>query len=673
LEGLGIHSSITLFMPLKNCICLATVFLLGFNSFAQSSADKQSISIHSLSDELNSFYNPEKLPAYLEGTVAQFSSYDTTGGNDDGFNGRFSYLKKYSDGSLLLADLNGPGVINRIWTPTPTTDTLDFYIDNNEKPALSISFIDLFSGKQFPFVSPLCGNQLGGYYCYFPILFQKSCRIVDRGKKIQFHQIQYRLFPSHVKVSAFNIALTAEEKAILDKIASLWKMSTRTCLDFYPKSTESVLANKITATLNPGDTNQIYYSDKGGRIVGIEFSWIGPNTWNKNIDIRISWDDDSYPAVYCPIEDFFGFSYGEPSMQSLLLGTTANSAYCYFPMPFDNHAQIELIYRTGPGDLSEVPIKATIYKSAKIRNKEREGKFYAVWNSHSYSSGDGPHVFLNTTGKGHYVGSILQARGLHLGMTYFFEGDDSTAIDGKMKIHGTGSEDYFNGGWYALLDRWDTRMSLPIHGALDYSLPFCRTGGYRLYLNDKISFEKSIFQSIEHGPVNNSIPAAYTSVALYYCDKGPGSVLIPDNELTKIVIPDTLIIYPQLMQSIMEGDIHLKTTWGAFNTGGLSYIYTVSGEAAISISLKEIPKGNYKILLDYVRSPHGCMFSVWNRQTQLSPWIDATSETRKRIDGEHIGDIQLTDLAKTISIRFKTADQHQEMMINRIILVKQAE
>ncbi len=88
------------------------------------------------------------------------------------------------------------------------------------------------------------------------------------------------------------------------------------------------------------------------------------------------------------------------------------------------------------------------------------------------------------------MGTILQAQGLQAGMTYFFEGDDSASADGTFRIHGTGSEDYFNGGWYAMMDRWDGKMSLPLHGALDYSLPFCRTGGYRFYISDKLSFER---------------------------------------------------------------------------------------------------------------------------------------------------------------------------------------
>jgi hypothetical protein len=54
-----------------------------------------------------------------------------------------------------------------------------------------------------------------------------------------------------------------------------------------------------------------------------------------------------------------------------------------------------------------------------------------------------PHVFLDFSGKGHYVGTVLQARGLEAGMTGFFEGDDSTVVDGVLNMHGTGSEDYF--------------------------------------------------------------------------------------------------------------------------------------------------------------------------------------------------------------------------------------
>jgi hypothetical protein len=163
---------------------------------------------HTLAEELRSIYDIRLLPQYRDGSlVAQTSSYDTTGGNDDGFSGRYSFLKRKADSTLVIFQVKGKGVINRIWTPTPNADTLDFYIGQVNVPTFSISFQDLFSGKQFPFVGPLCGNQVGGYYCYLPIPFEDGCTIVSRGKKIQFHQIQYRLYNDPLPVKNFSLAL----------------------------------------------------------------------------------------------------------------------------------------------------------------------------------------------------------------------------------------------------------------------------------------------------------------------------------------------------------------------------------------------------------------------------------------------------------------------------------
>src|SRR5215212_6267584 len=56
--------------------------------------------------------------------VGSVSSYDRTGGNDDGFSGRYSFVRNEGDG-LVIADLQGPGVIYRIWTPTPTDEPIE--------------------------------------------------------------------------------------------------------------------------------------------------------------------------------------------------------------------------------------------------------------------------------------------------------------------------------------------------------------------------------------------------------------------------------------------------------------------------------------------------------------------------------------------------------------------
>ena len=619
---------------------------------------------HSLSTELQAFYDLSSLPQFLDSTTAaQVSSYDTTGNNDDGFSGRYSFLRRNADSTLVIFDVQGSGVINRIWTPTPTEDIFDFYIDDESTPRFSIKFIDLFSGKQFPFVSPLCGNQLGGFFSYLPIPFQKSCRIVTRGKKIQFHQIQYRMYEAGAKVKSFNLALNEDEKAALTKIEKLWNKELKSLQDFY---STPLTESKVLVSLVPGETKSVFEVNKGGRILGIELDPVEAfEGLTKNIDLKITWDDEIKPAVYCPVADFFGYAFGTTSMQSLLLGSQDNKNYSYLPMPFDSKAKIELVYRNGSEPA--VAINARIWYSDEKRVPDQEGKFYAQWNR--VSEKGKPHVLVSTSGRGHYVGTILQAQGKQAGMTYFFEGDDSTVVDGNMRMHGTGSEDYFNGGWYALMDRWEGKMSLPLHGALDYSLPFCRTGGYRLFITDKISFDKSLLHTIEHGPVGNQFPVDYTSLGLYYSDTPVNEVQQPTAQLTNVFLPDTLYLYPQLMDLNVSADLDIKTTW-KYGTGGLSYTLTPGNDSWLRVSLKEIPAGTYDLYLDVMKEPFGCEVSLWQRQTLVSDWISTYAGKEERVKEVFACTLDIREFKNTLTFRFKTDIQKTGIILNRMKLIR---
>src|SRR5215469_9287639 len=68
-----------------------------------------------ISPVIEDFYNPERLARLRPFVkVGSFSSYDRTGGNDDGFSGKYSFIRKEGD-ALVVAELQGPGVITRIW------------------------------------------------------------------------------------------------------------------------------------------------------------------------------------------------------------------------------------------------------------------------------------------------------------------------------------------------------------------------------------------------------------------------------------------------------------------------------------------------------------------------------------------------------------------------------
>jgi Protein of unknown function (DUF2961) len=468
----------------------------------------------SLLGELQNFYVIENLPQYRSNTtVEQTSTYDLSGGNNDGFNGTYSFVRHNLDSSLVMLDIKGPGVVNRIATPTPNADTLDIYIDDTTRPALSICYMDLFSGKVFPFLAPLCDHAAGGYYCYFPILFQQHCKIVSRGKNLQFHQLQYRLFTDGTKVQSFNTSLNAQENQALSEIHTLWTKTPKLAGDFIRD--KGLQQTEKTVLFEPGESKTIFTATTGGRISGIELS--PSSAFEKitnNIHLRIWWDNESEPAVDCPVSDFFGYGFGEPSMRSLLLGSENGHDYCYIPMPFDKSARVELVNDSN----GTVSISTHVYYTSGKRNPKAEGKFYTHYVRHIVPQYE-KHVFLDIQGKGHYIGSILRGQGLKPGLPEFFEGDDSTATDGVFRIHGTGTEDYFNGGWYDVAGRWDTARSMPLSGCLEYSRILSRTGGYRFYLSDKMSFEKSIYQAIEHGPTIEGLPAEYTSISFYYCDR----------------------------------------------------------------------------------------------------------------------------------------------------------
>ncbi|HEX7585927.1 MAG TPA: hypothetical protein VF373_14660, partial [Prolixibacteraceae bacterium] len=98
-------------------------------------------SLYSLADyqgEILKLARIDLLPQFQKDeAVKELSSYDRTGGNDDGFSGKYSYLRK-ENGTLVIAEIKGSGVIQRISTPTPSEDTIQFYMDGEKTPRIEM-------------------------------------------------------------------------------------------------------------------------------------------------------------------------------------------------------------------------------------------------------------------------------------------------------------------------------------------------------------------------------------------------------------------------------------------------------------------------------------------------------------------------------------------------------
>ena len=58
--------------------------------------------------------------------------------------------------------------------------------------------------------------------------------------------------------------------------------------------------------------------------------------------LKITWDGQKEPAVWCPLGDFFGTAPGVNKYKSLVSGMTDDGFYSYWYMPFANHVRIEI-------------------------------------------------------------------------------------------------------------------------------------------------------------------------------------------------------------------------------------------------------------------------------------------------------------------------------------------
>ena len=263
------------------------------------------------------------MPAFKQTTTfGAVTSWDRSGGNDDGFIGKYSFVRKEGD-NLVLADLTGPGCIYRIHTPTPTDDLLEFYFDGEAKPGISTTFRKLYSGTVAPFVKPFVDYAGGGYYCYVPIPFKKSCKIVLHAKNFQFYDLNFATYSSDALLTTFDQKAVTADTINLEKAKDVFNMFNPVELTQFNVPGGTTLEKKaLEAAIKPGEVKTIFEAKKGGRIACLK---LGPAEAfagkNRDVLLKVTWDGDKKPAILCPVGDFFGYGWGKPATGARLVGT----------------------------------------------------------------------------------------------------------------------------------------------------------------------------------------------------------------------------------------------------------------------------------------------------------------------------------------------------------------
>ncbi len=584
---------------------------------------------------LRSIARPDLLPVLRTETVASESSYDRTGGNDDGFSGKYSFIRKEGD-ALVIAELTGPGVVQRLWTPTPTDEPIEFTFDGEATPRIKAPFRDLFLGSVPGFAEPLVGHGAGGFYSYVPIPYAKSLKVVYRGPVMQFFQINHATLPAGTDIPSFSADWLKANDDAFQKARTLLA-STGKDLAADLAGAHPVHSATVRRKLAPGKRVALFAAKRGGRILGLR---LGPADAlagkDRALVLSITFDGAKKPAVLCPVGDFFGYSWGEPAMRAVYAGTDAGTSYIYLPMPFDRSAKVELISQRTEG--APVEVEATVEWSDEARRTE-EGRFYAVWRRENPTTIGKPFTFVEAEGHGHVVAAFLQAQGEKPGGTLFFEGDDQWTIDGKLAIHGTGSEDFFNGGWYDVPGRWDARRSFPLSGCLDYKKHLGRSAAYRFMVPDPVVYQKSLVLAIEHAPERNDMITDYVGVTYLYADQPPaGAGTLPPAAERAVTDP---------VRTAMATGWNIPVQSFSFQNATLrKHVEKVGDSEARILSLTaergdmfgmhfiellcDLPAtGAYKLTAEAVAGPEQGAVQLYRDETPIGPKVDLRAAERE--------------------------------------------
>lgn len=439
-------------------------------------------------------------------------TFDASHGNRDF--GRF--LGSGPRGNVMLSQ-QGPGCVYRIWLTSLQTvfpsEWIKIYFDGASKPSIDLTISQIFAGTNAPFLSPLVQDQSGssgGYVSYVPICYHQSIEITTNTNR--YYNIGYVSYAPNADVKTWRPGTS------LAAMQDQWNQVTQ---DPAPASDQTVPAQPTPLTLKPRDVAGLAKITGPATIQSIRISIPGvtatsgaaaaevlDNTW-----IRIYWDGQQTPSVYAPLGSFFAMGQlGSFPTHALVAGMDAtDTMYMYLPMPFERAARIQLV------NTSTTSVPGITYQ---IQYQHFSGDFSNVgYFKTSYTTsnlvGIGKDIpILRVTGAGKFVGVTASYTG-DVGRSYL-EGDERIYVDGSGSpaIYGTGTEDFFNGGFYFQNGPYSQPMSGNTAHLTTASED--QTAGYRFFVQDAIPFRNQIVVSIQHGPHDNTANTSAAMLAYYY-------------------------------------------------------------------------------------------------------------------------------------------------------------
>ncbi|MCL6218982.1 DUF2961 domain-containing protein [Zunongwangia pacifica] len=568
--------------------------------------------------------------------IDRAGNYIDWAANIDGL--RPQYIRKEGENEVL-AEMQGPGAIVRMWSASPKKGKVKIYIDDQEQPVIDESFIDYFkpSIPAFDFSELVYETNAKGFNNYVPITYNKSCKIVAEPGWGQYYQFNYITFPEGTKLEVFNPELADSHQKALSEVNSFFKQN----MGESPYAEEGFKTTSKTVSLKPAEKKSVVLEGTGA-IAELRIKIQHKTAKNfpellRKTSISIKWDGSEESAVWSPLGDFFGTSPGWNEYQTLPMGMTKDWMYSYWYMPFEKGA--ELIFEN---EFQEpVNLQIEIKHEKLTDNIENYGRFHAKWHRDlkPLPKERWPDWrLLETEGRGRFLGTHLlvwnpKGGSCSLGGPGYYwwgEGDEKFFVDGETfpSTFGTGTEDYFG---YAWCD--PSEFERAFHSQTQDNDNMGYQPVNRWHIIDNIPFQQSFHGYLEkYFP--NEWPTQYAAIVYWYLEPGGEDNLeeVAMNDRYGYEIP--FEVFRKDSTRVVEGEnmkiVSNSGGWGTTENFANEKLYnTVSGhkillwfpqkdkENSLQAQFAWPQSGHYTIYANVVKTDKGGNFDLFLNQKKL--------------------------------------------------------
>jgi hypothetical protein len=458
----------------------------------------------------------------------QWSSYDRASKYDEktgkylnwGANGDGNGIIRREGNLEVLAEMQGPGCIWRIWSALAEKGHVKIFLDGAAEPAVDLPFIGYFDGKHAPFTYPAVGYNMQeqksrGHNLFVPIPYQKSCKIVAEKGWGAYYHFNYVTYPAGTKLPTFSAALAAENAEALKKVSEFFRERLGEDPAGKREGQETI---ERSVTVAAGKCEQVAEVAGPRAITAVKVKMQCKDREDgiaalRKLALSITWDGEKQPGVWAPLGDFFGTAPGINLYRTLLTGMTADGFYAYWYMPFAKSAVLTLVNE----DAVERQVQFQVVHAPLGRPFEGLGHFHAKWHRDTVTlpKDRAPDwTMIQTQGRGRFCGVMLHVWNPRGG--WWGEGDEKFFVDGEKfpSTIGTGSEDYFGYAWCdPHLFQW------PYHAQSMTQNNKGHQSVLRWHVTDNVPFQKSFEGCIEKYYGNN-IGCLFACTACWY--QAPG-------------------------------------------------------------------------------------------------------------------------------------------------------